>query len=44
MEAMVYKNNIKLLIFDNQNYKVGNQKDSGIEYTQETRDHRRAWR
>ena len=34
MEALVYKNNIKLLIFDNQNYKVGNQKDGGIENIQ----------
>ena len=44
MEAMVYKTILSYKFVDNKNYKVGNQKDGGIEYTQEIRDHRRAWK
>ena len=36
MEAMVYKQIVSYEFVDNQNYKVGNQKDCGIEYISET--------
>ena len=41
MEAMVYKTTFRYEFDDSQNYKVGNQKDGGIEYTQDTRDNQR---
>ena len=37
---MVYIKKLGYYFVDNQNYKVGNQKDGGIEYNQETIDHR----
>ena len=40
MEAMAYKTILSYYFVDNQNYKVGNKKDGGIEYIPETRDHR----